>query len=227
MRALSAAMPLSIKTGTDLLSLARHFMKEPDYSKMILLRGVVALLLLWALGFSVPAHALGKQENSDAKADYLSTREDILRFEGVVNDVINSTFSSSSFAVVQKAKGAYLQGYGISFTFLINIHRAVVNTPFGQIRTKPMVTPEMKMQRIEELKEKLIQVLQNNGEMFQHLRKEDYVSIVGFFEDRNFPGELSTNKTIVLSALKKDLDELGHRNDRLREFKQRMKIVEY
>jgi hypothetical protein len=31
----------------------------------------------------------------------------------------------------------------------------------------------------------------------------------------------------VLTALKRDLDELGHRNDRLREFKQRMKIVEY
>jgi hypothetical protein len=46
-------------------------------------------------------------------------------------------------------------------------------------------------------------------------------------EDRNFPDEPSENKTIVLSVLKRDLDEFGNRSDRLKEFKQRMKIVEY
>jgi hypothetical protein len=173
------------------------------------------------------AYAFGKQENSDAKPDYLSSREDILKFEDVVNDVLSSTFSASPFAVVQKTKGAYLQGYGINFTFLINIQRAMVNTPFGQVRARQTATLEMKMQRIAELKEKLIQVLRNNSEIFQHLRKEENISIVAFFEDRNFPGEPSANKTIVLTALKKDLDELGHRNDRIKEFKQRMKIVEY
>ncbi len=202
-------------------------MKVPDHTKIIFRRNVTALLLLSILGYSILANALGRQDYSDAKADYLSNREDILRFEYVVNEVLSSTFSSSPFAVVQKTKGAYLQGYGINFTFLINIHRAMVNTPFGQIRARATVTPEMKIQRIEELKGKLIQVLQNNGEIFQHLRKEENVSIVAFFEDSNFPGEPSANKTIVLSVLKKDLDELGHKPDRLREFKQRMKIVEY
>ena len=89
------------------------------------------------------------------------------------------------------------------------------------------ITVELVTKKDPELKEKLIQVLQNNGDIFQHLRKEDTVSIVAFFEDSNFPGEPNANKTIVLSVLKKDLDELGHRIDRLREFKQRMKIVEY
>jgi hypothetical protein len=202
-------------------------MRDWNPIKMILKRDFPALLLIWALGLSIFAQAAAKQENADPKADYVSTREDILRFDNVVNGVLSTTFRSSPFAVVQSTKGAYLQGYGISFMFLINISRAVVNTPFGQIRTRPTVTPEMKIQRIEELKEKLIQVLQNSGEIFQHLRKEDNVSIVAFFEDRNFPGEASANKTIVLTALKRDLDELGHRSDRLKEFKQRMKIVEY
>jgi hypothetical protein len=203
-------------------------MKERDHTRMICKCSVVALLLIWTAGISIAARALERQETPDAKTEYLSNSDDILRFESVVNEVLDNTFSSSSFAVVQKTKGVYLQGYGINFTFVINIYRAMLNTPFGQIRsTKPPVTPEMKIQRIEELKAKLIQVLQNNCEIFQHLRKEDNVSIVAFFEDRNFPGEPSANKTIVLSVLKKDLDELGHRNDRLKEFKQRMKIVEY
>jgi hypothetical protein len=202
-------------------------MKESDQIKMIYKRSAAALLLLWILGFSLVAHATGSQDSSDVRADYLSTREDILKFENVINEALNSIFSSSSFAVVQKPKGVYLQGYGINFTFVINIHRAMVSTPFGEVRARSAVTPEMKIQRIEELKGKLIQVLQNNSEIFQHIRKEENVSIVAFFEDRNFPGEPSANKTIVLTALKKDLDELGHRNDRLKEFKQRMKIVEY
>jgi len=77
------------------------------------------------------------------------------------------------------------------------------------------------------LKEKLIRVLQDNGENFQILRKEEYVTIIAYLEDWNLPDEPSSNKTIVLSALKKDLDEFARRSDRLKEFKQRMKIVEY
>jgi hypothetical protein len=187
---------------------------------MDLKRDITALWLLGILGLPLAVRA------SDVKVNYASTQQDILRFEAAVNEAINSTFSASPFAVVQKAKGAYLQGYGISLAFLVNIHRAVVNTPFGEIRTRG-VTPDLKRRRIEELKEKLIQVLQANGETFRQLRKEDHVTIVAFVEDRNFPGEPNEDKTIVLSALKKDLDELGHGDDRLKELKQRIKIIEY
>jgi hypothetical protein len=174
------------------------------------------------------AHASGKKtESPDSKINYSSINQDILQFEAVINEVITGTFSSSPFAVVHKAKGAYVQGYGFYFDFLINIHRAVVNTPFGQIRTRADASPALKKQRIEELKAKLIRLIQDNAKNLQQLRKDECVTIVAYFEDRNFPDEPSANRTIVMSALKKDLDELGQRNDRLNEFKQRMKIVEY
>jgi hypothetical protein len=128
---------------------------------------------------------------------------------------------------VNKPKAVYLQGYGVSCTFLVNIYRAVINTPFGQVRPRNAVSLDEKIRRIEELKLKLIQVLQDSGGFFQQIRKEERVAIVVFIEDRNFPGEANVNKTIVMSALKKDLDELGHKLDRAKEFKQRMKIVEY
>jgi hypothetical protein len=202
-------------------------MKKSDMIGMLLKR-VVAMLLLGALGFLFTASvSYGKQENAAVKVDYASTQQEILNFEAVINDVINSTFSSNAFAVVQRAKGAYLQGYGVSFSFLINIHRAVIRTPFGQARTRPNLAPELKKQRIEELKENLIHALQDSGETFQQLRKEDCVTIIAFIEDRNIPDEPNANKTIILSVPKKDLDELGNKSDRLREFKQRIKIVEY
>jgi hypothetical protein len=153
--------------------------------------------------------------------------EGILKFEDVINEVINSTFSSNPFAVVQKAKGAYLEGYGVGFTFLINIHRATIHTPFGQVQTRYAVSSDVKMRRIEELKDRLIQKLQDSGGNFPQLRKDERVAIIAYIEDRNFPGESNANRTIIMNALKKDLDELGHKNDRLKEFRQRVKIVEY
>jgi hypothetical protein len=205
-------------------------MEEPSAVQMPLIKGrAVAAFPIWILVFSVLAMAFGavNQDSAETKIDYAFAQQDILKFELVVNDVINSTFSSSPFAVVQKAKGAYLPGYGISLSFLINIHTAVINTPFGQIQRRAEVSPEMKKKRIEELKDKLIRVLQDNGDNFRQLRKEDNVTIVAFIEDRNFPDEPSANRTIVLSAFKRDLDELGRKTDRVKEFRQRMKIVEY
>jgi hypothetical protein len=188
----------------------------------------VILTAAWILVLSVAALPSGAvQEAKEPKIDYAVTQQDITRFEEVLNTVINNTFSSSPFAVVQKAKGAYLPGYGISLTFIINIHRAIINTPFGQVSRSPMVTPEIKRKRIEELKEKLISAMYENGDNFRQLSGNSLITIVAFFEDRNFPDEPSGNKTIVLSTFKKDLDELGGKIGRLKEFRQRIKIVEY
>jgi hypothetical protein len=199
-------------------------MKEPNPIKKLL--ASVALFSVWLI-FPLAALPLGTQQDAgDAKIDYAATQQDISRFELVINDIISNSFRSDSFAIVQRAKGAYLPGYGISLSFLINIHRAVINTPFGQV-SRAGINPQTKTRIMEDLKEKLIRALQDNGSAFGQLKKEDCVTIVAFFEDRNFPDEPNANKTIVLSVFKKDLDELGHRNDRLKEFKQRMKIVEY
>ena len=185
------------------------------------------ILLSYFLYLLFSALPAAGQDREKTGVDYASMHREILKFEAVLDEVINTTFSSSTFALVQKTKGAYLQEYGVMFDFLINIHRAVINTPFGQVRARPEVTPELKRQRIEELKEKLIHVLQDNGNTFTQLPKEDRITIVAFFEDRNFPDEPSENKTIVLSVLKKDLAELSRQDNRFAEFKQRMRIIEY
>jgi hypothetical protein len=103
----------------------------------------------------------------------------------------------------------------------------VVNTPFGQVRSKADASPEIKRKRIEDLKEKLIRALLENGDCFRQLRRDDSVSIVGFIEDRNFPDEPNANRTIIMKAYKKDFDEFGRKSDRYTEFRQRVKILEY
>jgi hypothetical protein len=190
---------------------------------------IVALLLLFGILGLPPALRSfeGSQASGERKIDYASAQQGILKFEALVDNVINSTFSSTPFALVQKTKGAYLEGYGLSFAFLVDIHRAMLNTPFGQIKRAAATSPELKKQRIDELREHLIKALQENGESFRRLRKEDCVTIIAFIEDRNFPDEPNANKTIILTALKKDIDEFGHQQERFQDFKKRIKIVEY
>ncbi len=167
------------------------------------------------------------QEGPEIRADLATTRREIRQFEAVLNEVLSSTFASSPFALVQEPKGVYLPGYGVTFSFLINIHRAILKTPFGDVRQGVEVTPELKKRRIAELKDKLIRILLDNGDSLRQLKKEDSVTIVAFIEDRNFPDEPNENKTLLLSVQKKDLDELAHKNDRAAEFRQRMRIIEY
>jgi hypothetical protein len=178
-----------------------------------------------ATGSFAASGAKGGQETGDVKVDYKSARRDIQNVEVAINTIIAATFPGP-YAVVQNARGVHLPGYGFMFTFLVNIHRAVINTPFGEVRNKN-ITPEEKKRRIEELKDKLVRMLLENGDTLRQLRKDESVSVVVFVEDRNFPGDENQNKTMILRAFKRDLDELAHKENRWKELKQRMEIIEY
>ncbi|NWG13153.1 MAG: hypothetical protein HXY20_06425 [Acidobacteria bacterium] len=188
------------------------------------------LLLAVVLLLEMPVRAQssrGAQGEGDVRVDYTQARREIQAFETVLNNMIASAFSSSPFALVQKTKGVYLAGYGTSFNFLINIHRAMVSTPFGEIRRFEDTSPEQKRKRIEDLTEKLVRTLLEYGSYLTQLSKDESVAIVAFYEDRNFPDEANQNRTIVISATKRDLEEFGGNQNRLKEFRQKVKIIEY
>jgi hypothetical protein len=186
---------------------------------LILVVGLVPTTL-WAQAASSP------KESLESRVDYDSVRRELGDFETAIDDVIRDTFSNP-FGLVNKPKGVYLPGYGQVFTFLVNIQRAVIKTPFGEYRTGQTVTPGEKRQRIEDFKDRLVRVLVDNGSKLNQLRPADSIAIVALFEDRNFPDEGNQNRTVVLSVSKNDLDEWSAKPDRWKEFKQRVKIIEY
>jgi hypothetical protein len=167
------------------------------------------------------------QNSADIRIDYNLARREIQSLEAAINGVINSMFSNSPFALTQKAKGAYLKGYGFIFNFLVDIHRAVINTPFGTARVYPEMMLEEKKKRIEEVKEKLARVIFDSGDGLRQLPKDESVTIVAFLQDRSFPDEESISRTIVMRASKKDIDELAHKENRFKELKQRIEVIEY
>ena len=72
-----------------------------------------------------------------------------------------------------------------------------------------------------------MRVLADYGDGLRQVRKDESVTIVAFIEDRTFPDEENQNKTIVLRAYKRDLDDLARRENRWKELKLRMEIIEY
>ncbi len=177
---------------------------------------------LWSI--SEPAWAQGAR-GAPVGIDYTLVSREIHGFEKAVNKALSATFSGAPFALSQPTKGVYLQGYGVTLSFTVNIHRALV-TPFGVVPGDE-ITPEQKRRRIEALKDSLSHVLLDNGESLRQVRRDDCIAIIGFIEDRNFPEEENQNKTIILSVQKKDLDEAVRAEDRWKEFKLRLKTVEY
>ena len=189
--------------------------------------GLFLLLVIVLSGMPAPAGGLPERQlGADPRPDYPSARREIQTFENALNDAISETFNKAPFAVYQKAKGAYLQGYGMAFSFMVNIHVAMINTPFGKYQ-RADASPEQKRRQIEMLKERLIQVVFQKGDALSQVPKSETVSVIGFFEDRNFPDEESQNKTVIMSISRKDLDDFGHKEERFKEFRQRLKIVEY
>lgn len=183
------------------------------------------IALLFGLFGAGPLRA--QTTGAEGRVNYPATRKEISEFEAATNQLLGAAFGASTFAVVQRAKGAYLPGYGVTFSFLVNIHRAVLTTPFGTMVRRDADTPEQKKRRIEDFKNKLVALLQEGASLFTQLRKDESIAIVAFFEDENIPDEENQNKTIVLSILKKDADEVAGHEDRTREFRQRMRILEY
>jgi len=159
------------------------------------------------------------------RPDYASISREIRSFEAVSDKTIKSAFSGE-FVLTGKTKGAYLPGYGVTFSFTVNIYRAALSTPFGTVQPQDL-TKDEKLRRIEDVKEKVSRALLENGQYLKQVRMDDWITIEGFFEDRDFAGEPNQSKTVILSVLKKDLDEACRADDRWKEFKLRMKTVEY
>jgi|WetSurMetagenome_2_1015567.scaffolds.fasta_scaffold16381_4 hypothetical protein len=189
----------------------------------------VALLLLCFFSSAFAAQPRGgKPGSADENIDFNAIRKDIVRFEEALDENLG-TLSRHPLFVLNSAKGAYLPGYGLNFSFRINPRHGMMSKLSGRDARRPQVTPEQKKQWIDELNERLKRLIQDNGRGFQQIRKEDYISIVVYIDDRGFPFEpTSATKTVILRVLKKDLDELGNKSGNSQEeLNKRIKIFEY
>jgi hypothetical protein len=156
--------------------------------------------------------------------DYAQVRPSVQKMETGILEGINSAFNNP-LSLRAAPKGFYLQGYGYVFSFLVNIRWGMTHTPFGDIPDKDN-SPQQRKQRIEDCKDALVRVLFYLGGGMAQLEKDKSITIAAQFEETN-PDVGTVNTTVILSVLKSDLDELGNKQDKFNEFRQKVKIVGY
>ena len=152
-------------------------------------------------------------------------RNDIQIFEAILDQALDQVFSNP-FALVERAKGVYLADYGATFTFLINIKAATMETPFGTIRRPESADPKLRAQKVEELRQRIVNILGSYGNAIGQLRDADAVAVVVHVVDQNFSTK-TQNKTIIIKVLKKDLMAISARQTGAAEFRKKVQIVEY
>ncbi len=78
-------------------------------------------------------------------------KRDTQIFEQIIEEVLKQNFSTP-FALTAEPKGAYLQGYGVSFSFQLNINRATIRTPFGEMKSAKSAVSSQKLSKEEQVR---------------------------------------------------------------------------
>jgi hypothetical protein len=133
---------------------------------------VVVLLSVFA--------AVSAQQNLDLPM----VKRDTKVFERIVSEVLTQNFSSP-FAITAEPRGAYLQGYGLSVSFQLNINRGKIRTPFGEMKTSVPLKQRTRDQQTKLVREAMTQCLADYGHSVKQLGPHDRVTIQAHIEDRN------------------------------------------
>ncbi len=191
----------------------------------MIIRSMKRRVCMGILALGILCLPMAAQGPKAASVDYAQIRPCIQRVEKAIFDATGTTFGQ--LGIVGRPKGVYLQGYGYMYSILVNLRWGIVtsHTPFGSLTTGTDLSPEEKKGQVDKYREQLVRVLFSQGNAMPQLDKDKCITIAAFLEESNPEGTM--NKTIILSVLKSDLDELGNKADRYNEFKQRVKIVEY
>lgn len=167
-------------------------------------------------------------------------KRDTQIFEGIVRGVLKQSFTDP-FAVTAEPRGAYLQGYGVIFTFQITVGRTKIRTAFGEIDLRRLgetmdnrrggdksgkATSRVRDQ-LGVMKESMIQTLQDYGSTIKQLGGHDHIAITAYVKDRSVLDEMKSSKVMVLTTTKDDVDLVAMKKISADSFKGRVHIVEY
>jgi len=189
---------------------------------MMRLRQLQVILLLWVF-FGASSRALGAPQD---KPNLAELRKSIELFESVLNQSLAQEFDGP-FQTLRGARGAYLPGYGVVFSFEVNLTPLQNLGPFSTAPTakEEQAQREMEVRRREKTLSVAEKVLGDFGQTLNQIPPGQFVTIV-VHTDAAHPGKIKRS-TMVLSAEKKLLDaRLSHAISQER-FVQKLSKTEY
>ena len=182
-------------------------------------RTFVLCLLLMASAGSALATTVDKQ-------DLNKLRDQIGVMESVINQDLSQTFPGP-FGYLDRARGAYLPGYGLVFTFEVNLNPLPPSTgPFG-----PDPKPQPAAERLSAIKKHRQSALDMSERVladFSHtleISPDEWVAII---VHGSAVGPQGIEKsTLVVRAQKRDIDQFRANAIDRAAFMNRIAVVEY
>jgi hypothetical protein len=178
---------------------------------------LIGILVPWS---SVVANA------QPEKPDLGELRKQIELFESVLNQSLKQGFGGP-FDTLDRAQGAYLPGYGVVFSFEVNLSQLVNMGPFN-----PSPTPKREAaQRAEELRRRdkakalAEEVLAKFGQTLSLLSPNESVAVIIQMAAAH-PDKLERS-TIVVSVDKKSIDERQANTIDRPQFARKLTTTEY
>ena len=147
-------------------------------------------------------------------------------FESIVHQILKQNFNHP-FAIQGAPEGAYLQGYGVVFSFHLSINRSKIRTPWGDVPAPKVVGQRGKEEQIGLVKSIMTKCLADHGDSIKQLGGHDRISIAAQVEDRNELNPLKKKTVIVLSASMDDIDLFAMKKISFESFSKRVAVLEY
>ncbi len=177
------------------------------------------LLAVLLVGFSSLASAQQSQNLALLKRD-----TQIL--ERIVYEILKQNFKNP-FAITAEPRGAYLQGFGVTVSFQLNINRAKIRTPFGDLNAPKAVGEQSKAEQIRLVKDSMRQCLADYGQTIKQLGPHDRISVQAHIVDRNELDPAKATTILVLTCTKDDVNLLATGKLPPEKFKERVHVLEY
>jgi hypothetical protein len=165
-------------------------------------------------------------KSPQGKSNLAELKKGIELFESVLNQSLAQTLGGP-FETLDRARGAYLPGYGVVFTFEVNLTPLQNLGPFGPPPTpkSEQAQREEEIRRRERAKSVAQQTLGNFGQTLTPLTPDESVTIV-IYTVAAHPGKIERG-TIILSAEKKLLDARVNGSLDQTRFIQKLSTTEY
>ncbi|MBI2821993.1 MAG: hypothetical protein HYX74_07190 [Acidobacteria bacterium] len=156
--------------------------------------------------------------------DYRQMRNEIQIFENILRTAIKNEFNHP-LALVNEPRGSYLPGYGVNFSFLLNVNRDEVNTPFGVKRFS--ATPRPRAEKIRVVRELILKLLGEYGNALTQLSGDENFTVSAHIEDRTSLVPQEREEVMVFRVSKRALAEYSSRKIDLKHFRERVETIEY
>ena len=181
-------------------------------------------ILLWTLSFLSLASA-GAQEGDSAALALASLKNECELFENIIDTSLRQAMAHPLY-LSEKARGTYLETYGLTFNLTVNLLRKSIL--FSVKPSRPEQKPPDDQLTISKIRTCMTNLLVQYGDTLNHVPPDSKISIIvhvlartSVIEKENF------NRIMVITVSKEDIAKHLRNELKTTDFISRIKYLEY